>query len=106
MATDGPPVADCDAEVFAKGTCVLMVGTITPNRMERWVQEIAAETGMRVDWNYAAGRAIVRALGDVPLVRDVVDRKLPELEALIRESIYCDGIDDGKPLGADGWMKL
>lgn len=59
----------CDPEILSKGTPVFMTHTIDAKSMEAWVQAVASESGQRVDWSFVAGRAIVRAIGDLNKVR-------------------------------------
>lgn len=63
MATDGPDPKPCDKEIFENGTCIA-VALGSSNAVERWVQASAKKANARVDWHYAAGRAMILHLGD------------------------------------------
>lgn len=64
----------------------MMIASISSNRMERWVQKIAAQSKQPVDWHMGCGRAIVKALGDFDAVQKAIDDNLPELDVLAKES--------------------
>lgn len=87
MATDGPTPKPCDPNIFKRGKRVFMTHTIPSNAMERWVQSVAAECGLPVDWHFAGGRAVVMALGDVTKVRAAIEKLLPEHDKLYREAV-------------------
>lgn len=72
MATDGPIPPPCDPEIFSKGETILIVGGISSNRMENWVKKVRETSGSRIDWHFAAGRAVVKVLGDWEAVRAAV----------------------------------
>ena len=59
----------CDPEVYQDGTEMFMTNTISSDDMEDWVKMIAADSGQRVDWCYAMGRAHILALGDLNRVK-------------------------------------
>lgn len=62
----------CDAEVYANGVQVFLTQTIRSFNVETWVQKIAADSGQKVDWHYAGGRAIILAVGDLDKVRQAI----------------------------------
>ena len=62
----------CNQEVYDKGTVVFLTNTIRSVRVEEWVQAIAKESGQPVDWHQFAGRAVVKALGDLHKVRKAI----------------------------------
>ena len=55
----------CDDEVFNKGTTIAVVAEIWPEVMEAWTKKVAKESGQKVDWSYAGGKAVVKALGNI-----------------------------------------
>ena len=59
MATDGPTPTECDAELYRDGVTACMVETKGACAFEALIVKIRQETGLPVDWHYAAGRAIV-----------------------------------------------
>jgi hypothetical protein len=82
MATDGPDPTPCDQEVFNKGKHVFTTHTIPSNAMEGWVKQVAERSGQRVDWHFVGGRAIVKALGDIPKVEQAIQDLMPEHDRL------------------------
>jgi hypothetical protein len=60
----------CDPDIYENGTTVAVVADRDANGIEQLVWHIAYTTGQRVDWFYMAGRGVVRAIGDLALVRD------------------------------------
>lgn len=84
MATDGPDPPPCDDEVFRSGTHIFTTHSIPSNAMEGWVREVAERSGQRVDWYFVAGRAVVKALGDIVAVRVAVKELMPKHDAIQR----------------------
>lgn len=68
----------CDPEVFKSGHMVMMTHTIPAAQVEQWVQKVAALSGQKVDWHFAAGRACIMALGDLSAVNRAIDALMPE----------------------------
>lgn len=62
----------CDPEIYEHGEQIFMTNTISSDDMENWVQLIAKESGQKVDWCYAMGRAHILALGDIDRVRKFI----------------------------------
>lgn len=60
----------CDPEIFNSGIAVAVIADRGGDAIEALVQQIATETGVRIDWHYVAGRGIVRAIGDIQKARD------------------------------------
>lgn len=63
MATDGPTPDPCDPEIFRRGSAVLVLDGAS-NAVERCVRRLARASGVRLDWHYVGGRAVVKMLGD------------------------------------------
>jgi hypothetical protein len=63
-----PRPPDCDREVFEDGKVVVMLGNVSSAVMEDWVKSLRECSGERIDWHYAAGRAVVKVIGDIALV--------------------------------------
>lgn len=82
----------CDEEVFNFGTTVAVASDVSPQVMEAWCQKVAKESGQKVDWGYMAGRAVVKALGDL---------------GAVDKAAYWHCICDGKPstMQRDGALK-
>lgn len=76
----------CDAKVYRNGTVVFITNTIQAPELNRWVESVARESGQRVDWHFAAGRAVVKALGDLDKVRSAILALLPEHNRLQKEA--------------------
>lgn len=73
----------CNADIFANGEAIVLVVGPRSWMIERWVQCVAREADAAMDWNFAAGRAVVRALIDSDKkrarVRQTVERMIPAL---------------------------
>jgi hypothetical protein len=87
MATDGPTPAPCNSEVYQHGEVVFVTDSISSNRMEQWVRNVAELSGQPVDWHFVGGRAVIKALGDISKVRSAMDHLFPQLEKLRRASL-------------------
>ena len=86
MATDGPDPKPCDRRIYEAGTCVLISNTIPSNAMEGWVRKVADLSGQPVDWHFVAGRAVVKAMGDLRKVREALETLKPEHDALYKKA--------------------
>jgi hypothetical protein len=86
MANDVPALQS-DKEVYESGAPVLLYHSVTPGRMEEWVRKIAVQTGQRIDWHYFGGRIVVKAMGDIELVKKTIDANMTELVALQEASL-------------------
>lgn len=86
MATDGPDPAPCDPRVMNDGISVFVTHSISSNRMERWVKEVAKASGQIVDWHFVGGRANVRAIGDLNAVKAAIEELMPMHDDLQAES--------------------
>lgn len=87
MSSDGPTPAPCDPDIFARGELVFQTDTIPSNAMEKWVKQIAEQSGQQVDWHFAGGRARVLALGDVKKVKQTIVDLLPEHDLLYKKEM-------------------
>lgn len=86
MATDGPDPTPCAKDIFEKGVVVHQTHGVSSNRMEGWVKRVAFESGQPVDWHFAGGWAIVKGLGDVPLILAAVANNMARLADLRAET--------------------
>lgn len=77
----------CDQEVFDKGYSVATLDACM-HRAEQWVQEVAQESGQRVDWHYYGGIANVLYLGDHAKVLAAVEKLRRQLKC---EAVRYDG---------------
>ena len=87
MATDGPTPPPCQQKVYKDGEVVFVTHTISSNAIEGWVKKIAQYSGQEVDWHFVGGRAIVKALGDIPKVHKAIEELMPEHDRLYKEAI-------------------
>lgn len=78
MATDGPDPKPCDQEIYTSGATVFITHLIPSNAMDQWVKSVAEESNQKVDWHFAGGRAVVKALGDLHKVRAAILELIPE----------------------------
>jgi len=62
----------CDQEIYNNGQEVFYTHTIYSEDVERWVRQIARESGQQVDWHYFCGRAIILAIGDLIIVKKAI----------------------------------
>ena len=67
----------CDNDIFEKGTVitVLECGMIA---MEGLVQE-ACRKGIKMDWHYVGGRAVVKTLDDPLKARQALQKAMPRI---------------------------
>jgi hypothetical protein len=69
-----PATAKCDSEVFAKGEVVTVIGNHPgSHKLEEWILKVRETSGQRVDWHFVAGRAVVKAIGDLAKVRAAME---------------------------------
>ena len=73
----GPPT--CDNEVFNWGEHVYTVVGVESQPLEDWVREVVKRSGQRVDWHGVAGRAHIKTIGDLDLVRQAITELEGEL---------------------------
>lgn len=92
MATDGPTPPSCDKEIYEKGEHVFTTHTIPSNAMEEWVKKVAERSGQRVDWHFVAGRAVVKALGDISKVKQAIQELKPEHDRLYQKAVTKLGL--------------
>ncbi len=81
-----PNPPNCDPEIFESGTVVFMGVNVPSELVESWVKRVASTSDQRVDWHFVAGRAIVKALGDVDKVRQTCEQMAPEWENLAKKN--------------------
>jgi len=62
----------CPDDIFRKGHLVCILPCVPKEPCEIWVRKVAATSGQRVDWHYAGGRNMIKALGDLKKVADAV----------------------------------
>jgi hypothetical protein len=61
--------------------------------MEQFVKMVAWHSGQRVDWHFYAGRAVVKAIGDIEKVKASIKLFEPKLEAIRKDRLKSLGID-------------
>lgn len=69
MTNTLPP---CKQNIYKYGTQVFLTHTIKSNHIEEWVKIIEKESNQQVDWHWAAGRAIILAIGDLDKVKSAI----------------------------------
>ena len=62
----------CDLDVFENGSVVAFIADRDAQDIEKLVRHVAKCTGAKIDWHYAAGRGIVKAIGDIDKVIDAL----------------------------------
>lgn len=70
----------CNQEIYEKGTVVIVIAG--PSReIEEYVVSMREKTQQpRIDWHYVAGRGMVKALGDIELIRKTMLENPPNLQ--------------------------
>lgn len=68
----------CDQDVYDHGHHVMTIHTIPAKDVEEFVRELSQRSKQRVDWHYFGGRGIVKALGNIQCVDDVIYEMLEE----------------------------
>lgn len=58
----------CDPVIYKQGQRVFLTHTIPSVKIEKWIKQVAAQSGQPVDWHYVGGRAVILALGDLSKV--------------------------------------
>lgn len=74
----------CDSDVYENGAQVFITHTLSSKDVEKWVKEVAKESGQKVDWHYAGGRAVVLALGKLKKVNAAIVKLRPIHDELFR----------------------
>lgn len=105
-----PVIADCDINIYEKGSTVFVVGDWTSEKMDEWVKKVAKQSGEKVDWHYEGGRARIRGLGDLEKIRNTIKAMLPELNEGItahKKSIYGFSVPvNYKDKDVDQWTEM
>ena len=58
----------CSDDVFQNGKIIAIIFDVDEDVIETWVQGVAKNSGQKVDWFFAGGRIVVKALGDLEAV--------------------------------------
>jgi len=98
----------CDEEVYLKGEVVFITNTIASGKIEEWVKNLRQQSGQKVDWHWMGGRAVVRALGDIPAVRDAIVSQMARHDDLFNEATAKLGLRPGvvDPPRPDWWTEV
>ena len=73
MITNGTtPLVPCDEDIYKNGDIVGVIDGTRSGIVEGLVYEASRESGIKMDWHYVAGRAVVKTLGDVERARDAL----------------------------------
>ena len=70
---EGKNLGDCDSDVFVNGISVAMIYLPSAILTERFVREVAELSEQKVDWFYAAGRAVIKTTGDAVKVQRAIE---------------------------------
>lgn len=67
----------CDNDIYKNGSVVMVVqgGMLA---IDGFVAE-ASRLGVKMDWHYVGGRAVVKTLGDVSIARDNLKNSMPRI---------------------------
>jgi len=84
----------CDEDIYNNGTLIAVLDACK-YRAEMFSVAVAKDSGQRVDWHYAGGRAYVAALGNI----DVARASAHEFEMILENTMErkdgecgsCDG---------------
>ena len=77
--------APCDSKIFKKGVSIVALDAGS-EAAEAWVQSIAKESGVPVDWHYSGGIANVLYLGNSE-ARGKVNQAISKLEGSLDGTI-------------------
>lgn len=88
----------CNNEVYDKGEVVFITHTIKSNNIELWVRKIAADSDQPVDWHWYAGRAAIKALGNLDKVKTAIKNNRDLHDHFMSEALeqfeHCKGRTD------------
>jgi len=84
MADNEPHSEECDPDIFQNGEPVVLIDA--GGDEERWVKEVAALAGARLDWHISGGTSQVLHLGDDES-RQRVDDAISKLEGSLKGRI-------------------
>jgi hypothetical protein len=80
----------CNNEVFEKGEIALVLYGPRSFIVEVWVVHISRASNIKMDWNIASGRPHIRYLGDGNVVMNTINKFLPALKEITRETTGYD----------------
>lgn len=63
-------ISVCDPEVYKNGVAIAIIADRDHSEIEALVQKLTKQIGIKMDWHYVAGRAVVKAIGDLDKARD------------------------------------
>ncbi len=69
----------CDLHLFQQGRVVLLLAGPRSSTIEEWILKIRERTGQSVDWHFVAGRAVIKTLGNIELVKKALRESAEEL---------------------------
>lgn len=59
------PPPSCDQEIYEKGNGFFVTHSLGMHNVEKFVRMAAEKSGLRMDWHYVGGRAVIKTLDDV-----------------------------------------
>lgn len=68
----------CDEEIYKNGTGVVVLEGRS-KVVEAIVQTASMQSGIKMDWHYVAGRAMVKTLGDAAEARKAIESVTPRI---------------------------
>lgn len=75
---NGADLANCDRKVFRRGKHIASIGNLKAEEVEEAVAAARQSSGQRIDWHYFGGVAVVKALGNLPAVREHLEANLKQ----------------------------
>lgn len=79
----------CEQDIFQDGEVVFITNTIGSVQIENWIVKIREESKQKIDWYFAGGRAVIKTLGDIAVIKKAIsnNRKLHDF-------YYCEAIEE------------
>lgn len=79
-------LTSCNQDIFDNGIEVFYTNSIPSNAMDVWVKQIAQISNEPVDWSFRGGIAVVKTTGNIPAVKQIIIKLLPEHNALQKKA--------------------
>ena len=64
---------DCEKRICDSGEIVMVIRFISAEKVEMWVKDVEKHSGQKVDWHHFEGMAIVKGLGNVKKIKEVIE---------------------------------
>lgn len=69
----------CDTEVYKHGTHVFTLADVPSTDIDLWCEKLSNESGHKVDWHFAGGRACIRCLGNASEVINAIQKNILDI---------------------------